>query len=110
MEVPGRDAARPTDNGPGQMPVRIQAKYLVKKMKQMLGDILYVLVQEAQQPYTHHDGKQPLAGFKDGNATQAKMFRDKIFAGMHRPEGQVLFYTFHSTRLTSCEAMKFHSR
>jgi hypothetical protein len=52
-------------------------------MQQMLGNILQVFMQKAQQPYTQHDGKQPLAGFKYGNATQTKMFHDQIFFAIH---------------------------
>jgi hypothetical protein len=65
------------------MTVRIQMKYPVHETQQMLGDILNVFVQQAQQPYGHDYGKQTLAGFKDGNAAQTKMFRYKVLLGIH---------------------------
>src|SRR5258708_20171719 len=54
----------------------------------MLGDILNVLVQKAQQPYGYHHGKQTLAGFKQGNSAQTKMFRHQALLGIHWAQGR----------------------
>ena len=61
----------------------------VHETQQMLGDILNVFVQQAQQPYGHDYGKQTLAGFKEGNSAQTKMFCDQVLLGIHETRAKL---------------------
>jgi hypothetical protein len=53
----------------------------------VLSNVGYIFMQKTYQPHGNQYRYQALARFKEGNATQTKMFCDQVLLGSHWLEG-----------------------